>query len=399
MRFSSAFSQDLDALQAGDAIAHTVKSDLGMEPVDLACVFLSSHYARYADDLSRAVRQILAPRILLGCTGEGIIAGSEEFERTAAVVLWAARLPGASLTALRLSAGQDEGPASSIHGWPAGLSQGSDRPCFLLLADPFSTPMCEILSMMADRSPGSMAVGGLAGGGRDLGENRMLLNEAVYDDGLVGVAISGPVAIRTIVSQGCRPIGERYIVTRAENNIIYELAGVPALERLQTMFESLGPQERDLAQQALHLGIVMDEQRNRFDRGDFLVRNLVGADRTSGSLAVGDLIKEGQTIQFHVRDAQSASEDLHLLLAAANYRHKTAPQGALMFSCCGRGRGLFGRPHHDITVLRERAGKIPIAGFFAQGEIGPVGGSNFLHGYTASLALFCEKGASPQTGE
>ena len=399
MQFSSALSRDLDVFQAADAISHTIKRDLGGETVDLACVFVSSHYAEGAEDLSRALRRILAPRILLGCTGEGIITGSEEIERTAAVVLWAARLPGASLTALRLSADQGEGPTGLIHGWPDGLGRGPDRPVFLLLADPFSAPMGEILSLVADRSPGSMAIGGLAGGGRDLGENRLLLNEAVYDNGLVGVAISGPVAIRTVVSQGCRPIGERYIVTRAENNVIYELAGVPALECLQAMFESLNPQERNMAQQALHLGIVMDEQRNRFERGDFLVRNLIGADRTSGSLAIGEFIKEGQTIQFHVRDAQSASEDLHLLLAAAGSRHKTTPLAALMFSCCGRGRGLFGRPHHDITVLRERTGKIPIAGFFAQGEIGPVGGSNFLHGYTASLALFYERGESPQTQE
>jgi small ligand-binding sensory domain FIST len=244
--------------------------------------------------------------------------------------------------------------------------------------------------LVEDRSPGSTAIGGLAGGGHDLGENRLLLNDTVYDTGLVGVALSGPVSIRTVVSQGCRPIGKRYVITRAENNVVSELGGVPALECLQGMFESLNPQERNLVQNALHLGIVIDEQRNRFERGDFLVRNLIGADRSSGSLAVGDLVKEGQTVQFHVRDAQSASEDLHVLLAAARSQHKTPPLGALMFSCCGRGRGLFGRPHHDVTVLRERVGEIPIAGFFAQGEIGPIGGSNFLHGYTASVAIFSE---------
>ena len=166
------------------------------------------------------------------------------------------------------------------------------------------------------------------------------------------------------------------------------------MERLQSMFESLAPQERVLAQNALHLGIAIDEQGNRFERGDFLVRNLIGADRSSGSVAIGDLVKEGQSVQFQVRDAQSASEDFHLLLASARSRQHAPPQGALIFSCCGRGRGLFGRPHHDVTVLRERAGEIPIAGFFAQGEIGPIGGSNFLHGYTASVALFSEKSTS-----
>jgi small ligand-binding sensory domain FIST len=385
-------SRDVDAAAAGHALAHATTRELGHRPVDLACLFFSSHYAERAEELSDAVCRTLTPRVLLGCTGEGIIAGSEEIERAAAVTLWTAHLPDASLTPLRLSAGQDGGPLGfSVEGWPDGLGHDPEPPVFLLFADPFSTPMDEVLSLVADRTPGSSAIGGLAGGGHDLGENRLLLNDAVHDGGLVGVAISGSVSVRTVVSQGCRPIGERYVVTRAENNVIYELAGVPAMECLQAMFESLVPQERGLAQNALHLGIAIDEQGSRFERGDFLVRNLVGADRSSGSVAIGDLVKEGQSVQFHVRDAQSASEDLHLLLAAARSRHHVPPQGALIFSCCGRGRGLFGRPHHDVTVLRERAGDIPIAGFFAQGEIGPVGGSNFLHGYTASVALFSEK--------
>jgi small ligand-binding sensory domain FIST len=259
----------------------------------------------------------------------------------------------------------------------------------ILLADPFSTPVDEVLAVLADRCPGSAAIGGLAGGGHDSGENRLILNDEVYDGGLVGVALSGRIAVRMVVSQGCRPIGEPYVVTKAEQNVIHELGGVPALERLQTLFESLGSDERRIAQRALHLGIVIDEHRDRFERGDFLVRNLIGADRGSGSVAIGDQVQEGQTVQFHVRDAQSASEDLNLLLAADRSIHR-APLGALLFSCCGRGRGLFGRPHHDITAVREREGDVPIAGFFAQGEIGPVGGGNFLHGYTASLALFSE---------
>lgn len=400
MRFSSTLSRDLNATGAGHALALAAERELGSQPVDLACLFFSSHYAEQAEELSAAVRGILAPSVFLGCTGEGIIAGTEEIEQAAAVTLWAAQMPGASLAPLRLSSSQDEKHAGfCVEGWPEDLRHGPEQPVMLLLADPFSTPMDEVLSMVEDRTPGSTAIGGLAGGGHDLGENRLLLNDNVYDGGLVGVAISGAVSVRTVVSQGCRPIGERYIVTRAENNVIYELGGTPAMECLQTMFEALDPQERALAQSALHLGIAIDEQRSRFERGDFLVRNLVGADRSSGSLAIGDLVKEGQSVQFHVRDAQSASEDLHLLLAATRSRQKAPPLGALMFSCCGRGRGLFGRPHHDVTVLRERAGDIPIAGFFAQGEIGPIGGSNFLHGYTASVALFSEKAIDLSKGE
>ena len=274
--------------------------------------------------------------------------------------------------------------------WPDHVGAGPEPPVFLLLADPFSTPVDEVLALMADRCPGATAIGGLAGGGHDLGENRMLLDDEVYEGGLVGVAVSGPVRIRTVVSQGCRPIGERYVVTKAERNVIYELGGTPALDRLQAAFESLSEEERRIAHRALHVGVVIDEHHNRFERGDFLVRNLIGADRSSGSVAIGDVVREGQTVQFHVRDARSASEDLNLLLAAEQSRQARPTLGALVFSCCGRGQGLFGRPHHDVTAVRERVGDVPIAGFFAQGEIGPVGGSNFLHGYTASVALFSE---------
>lgn len=392
LRFSAVVSRDTNAVQAGRDLGQATRRALGEGPTDLAFLFFSPHYAEQSTDLAAAVRRELAPDLLVGCTGEGIIGGTEEIESAPAISLWAARLPGVSMTPIRLSCSQDE-DGISVSGWPDELVSGPALPSFLLLGDPFSTGVDEALSLIAERCPGSMAIGGMAGGGRDVGENRMVLNDEVYEGGLVGVALSGPLSIRTVVSQGCRPIGERYVVTKAENNVIHELGGVPALERLQTVFETLSGGERRLAHRALHIGVVMNEQRNRFERGDFLVRNLIGADRNSGSVAIGDMIKVGQTVQFHIRDAQSASEDLHLMLAADRSRHQQPPLGALLFSCCGRGRGLFGQPHHDVTVLHERAGNIPVAGFFAQGEIGPVGGTNFLHGYTASVALFCEPGS------
>jgi len=390
VQFASAVSKEMNAGEAGRALTDQIEFVLRNGPIDLACLFLSSHYIEHAEQLSAAVCDRLSPRTLLGCTGEGVIAGSEEIERAPAVTLWAAQLPGTSLIPWHMPGGQDQGDAGIMQ-WP-NLDAASEAPSLLMLADPFSIPMDEVLSGMADHCPGSVAIGGMAGGGQDQGENRLLLNDGVYTSGLIGVAISGAVSVRTVVSQGCRPIGERYVVTKAERNVIHELSGLPALDQLRQMFESLSNHDRNLAQNALHVGIVMDEQRNRFERGDFLVRNLIGAERSSGSLTIGDMVTEGQTIQFHVRDAQSASEDLNLMMAADRSRHTTPTMGALLFSCCGRGRGLFGRPHHDVTVVRERAGDIPVAGFFAQGEIGPVGGANFLHGYTASVALFSESG-------
>lgn len=389
LKFAAAVSRERDSRVAGTAVAQVVRRNLEGRQADLACLFFSPQHAGSAEELVEAVRAETSPRLLIGCSGEGVIGGGEEIEGAPAVALWTASLPGVSMESFRLSADQDD-YGVSMTGWPGRLEESMERQSFLLLADPYSMPMDEVFTLIADRCQGAPAIGGLAGGGRDRGDNRMVLDGQVYDGGLVGVAVSGPVAIRTVVSQGCRPIGERYMVTRAEHNVIHELSGTPALERLKALFASLSDEEQHLAQRALHIGVVMDEHRNRFERGDFLVRNLIGADQQSGSVAIGDVVKEGQTVQFHLRDAKAATEDLHLMLAAERARHPQPPLGALMFSCCGRGRGLFGRSHHDVSVLKERAGDVPTAGFFAQGEIGPVGGGNFLHGYTASIALFSE---------
>jgi small ligand-binding sensory domain FIST len=397
MRFATALSHEQDPSVAARVVAEAAGASLGPGPVDLAFVFFSFHYVDQADLLARTVREALQPGVLAGCTGEGVIADSQEVEALPAVALWAARLPKVRVEGIRPTfvhqhaseAGSEE-LRSSVVGWPGGLESAGSPPVFLVLADPFSTPVDELLVALADRFPGAPVIGGLAGGGHDLGDNRLVLDSEVFDDGLVAVSLSGPVSVRTVISQGCRPIGDPYVVTKSERNVIHELGGEPALKRLQAAFESLSEQEREIAYRALHLGIVIDEHRDRFERGDFLVRNLIGADQGSGSLAIGDMIREGQTVQFHLRDASAASEELNLLLADDRGKHRNPPLAGLLFSCCGRGQGLFGRAHHDIGMVQERSGKIPVAGFFAQGEIGPVGGSNFLHGYTASVALFSE---------
>jgi small ligand-binding sensory domain FIST len=388
-QFAAALSRKTDSEAAARDLTDEILTRLGSaSSVDLACLFFSPHHKERGEILARTVTEALHPRLMIGCSGEGILAGAEELETAPAVTLWTACLPNVTLEPVRLtfSPTQDRFNCS---GWPEA---GATDATFLLLADPFTTPMQEVLTMLEDRYPGTAAIGGLAGGGQDTGENRLLLQNEMFDGGLVGVRLSGPLAIRPIISQGCRPIGDRYVVTRAEHNLIHELSGTPALERLQTVFESLGGDDRRRAHRALHIGIVIDEQRNHFERGDFLVRNLVGADQSTGAVAIGDVVQEGQTVQFHLRDAQSASEDLHLLLAADLAHHADAPPlGALVFSCCGRGQGLFGRLHHDARAVAERFGSIPVAGFFAQGEIGPVGRRNFLHGYTASVAIFADR--------
>ena len=386
-RFAAALSRKADTEAAARDLADEIRAKLGSSPVDLACLFFSSHHVPRAEMLAKTLSDSLHPRLMIGCSGEGIIAGGEELETAPAVTLWTAALPDVTIEPVRLTFSQTQ-DQFNLSGWP---ESGVAHSTFILLADPFTTPMQEVLSLLEDRYPNAAAIGGLAGGGQEAGENRLIFHDQVCENGLVGVRLSGHLEIRPIISQGCRPIGERYVVTKAENNLIHEMGGTPALERLQTVFESLGGEDRRRAHRALHIGIVIDEQRNHFERGDFLVRNLVGADQTTGAVAIGDVVREGQTVQFHLRDAQSASEDLNLLLAADRATHRNVPLGVLVFSCCGRGQGLFGRVNHDSEAVTERLGPIPVAGFFAQGEIGPVGGRNFLHGYTASMAIFAER--------
>jgi small ligand-binding sensory domain FIST len=385
-QFATALSHKTDTEAAIRDLADSILMQIGTVPIDLAFVFFSVHHASQAAMISAMLQRTLGARVCLGCSGEGVISDSEEIETAAALTIWAASLPDVKLIPLQLSMSQLQDHIR-MAGWP---EPGLEDSTFLLLADPFSTSMQEILSLMTDRYPHGKVVGGLVGGGQDSGENRLLLNDQYFDGGVVGVQLTGPIAVRTVTSQGCRPIGERFVVTRAEQNMIYELGGVAALKRLQDVFESMGGTQRRDAYRALHLGIVIDEHRSHFERGDFLVRNLIGADQQAGAVAIGDVVQEGQTVQFHLRDAKSASDDLHFLLAADRAKHRNPPLGALLFSCCGRGEGLFGQPHHDSGVVQERLGPIPTAGFFAQGEIGPVGGRSFLHGYTASVVIFSE---------
>jgi small ligand-binding sensory domain FIST len=230
-------------------------------------------------------------------------------------------------------------------------------------------------------------IGGMASGGSEPGHNHLFFGRKALAEGAVAALVSGPVRLRTVVSQGCRPIGRPFVVTRAERNVIYELGGKPALIQLKEIFDSLPTREQLLVQKALHVGRVVSEYQERFEQGDFLVRNVTGLDPAAGALAVGDYIRTGQTIQFHVRDQEAADAELRQLLSAAR-KASPGPAGALLFTCNGRGTRMFGQPNHDAEALAKSLGPVPAAGFFAQGEIGPIGRQNFMHGFTASVAIF-----------
>ncbi|MCA9471733.1 MAG: FIST C-terminal domain-containing protein [Nitrospirales bacterium] len=390
MKCHVAISTETDLDRAIEALHDSTSRSLGDDRPHLAFLFFSSYFSEEAETLHARIQERIAPQVLLGCMNNGVIGGTEEFEEQPAIVLWSAVLPNVTIFPIRLVAHEGQGGVS-LRGWPESFACEASRHDFFLFADPFSTPIDKMFSEIAQRCPGTLAIGGIASGGTDSGENRLILNQEIFDDGIVGVALSGKITLRTVVSQGCQPIGEPYVITKAHRNIIYELGGTSMLERLKAIMHEIRQAGDQSIARSIQVGLLMNEYMGKFGRGDFLIRDLMGADEKSGGVAISDVVREGQTLQFHLRDARAADEELKKLLQDFRQTHgESAAKGALLFSCYCRGKRLFPDAHHDITVLRNEMGDLPVAGFFAGGEIGPVGGQNYLHGYTASMALFCE---------
>ena len=388
MQCHVAVSQESNPQQAAQIVSRSVHDAFGGLGCDFACVFFSPHFSEDVSSLVEIVHQKLGPKILLGCMGGGVIGGTQEIEGHPGLVLWGLSHPSMEVTPFHVTP-KKNGEAIALEGWP-DMPEGHQAPqAFLLFADPFSTPIDELFTLLDRHAPGSLAIGGMASGGMDEGESRLILNDKIIESGVVGVALQGGVELRTVVSQGCQPIGERYVVTKVDRNVIQELGGILPLERLEATLKALGETERQQVVNGLQVGIAMDEHRSEFGQGDFLIRGLLGADRQSGYLAIADCVQEGQTIQFHIRDAHAAGADLNGLLSQERLAFPSnPPKGALLFSCNGRGQQFFQTPHHDIVAVHQHLSTLPVAGFFAGGEIGPVGGKNYLHGYTASMLLF-----------
>jgi small ligand-binding sensory domain FIST len=380
MKCVSALSTLKDSEAAFQEVVERAAGLMEGESADLALVFASPHHAAALGKIAGAIRARHLGRHVLGCTGESIVAETQEIEGSPAIGLWAARLPNVDLTPLRITF--KDGEFSGLAA-PEGSS-------LLLLGDPFTFPPDQFLQRVNADHPGLRVVGGMASGGGTPGQNRLILDGELFEDGAVALGMEGALVLRTIVSQGCRPIGRPHIVTKAEQNLIRELGRRPALEVLGELYATLPPDDQHRVQHGLHIGRVINEYQESFQRGDFLVRNVLGADELGG-IAIGDRVKVGQTVQFHVRDEETAGEDLRALLEKERDLHPDAPvRGALLFTCNGRGTRLFSRPHHDVTLLKDVFAELPVAGFFAMGELGPVGGQNFIHGFTASVVLFEE---------
>lgn len=346
--------------------------------VDLAFVFLSAEHLDEAAAVAEAVRETARPGELVGCVSAGVLAGDRELESGPGVAVWAARLPGAEIQSFH---------AVAVDDGVAGVPDLDDVSLVALLVDPFSFPAVPFLDALNARRPGVPLVGGLATGAGRPGGQALIVDGEVHDGGAVGVIVSG-VPVVTLVSQGCAPLGPESVVTRADGNVVFELAGRPALERLREILGGLTAREQRVASEGLLAGLVIDENKAEYGREDYLMRGVLGADEDSGALAIGGPVRVGQTLRFHARDADSADQDLRRALAGGLGTGNAA--GALMFTCNGRGRGLFQSPDHDARLVSSALAGDSLAGFFCGGEIGPVGGRAFLHGFTATLAVFLQ---------
>jgi small ligand-binding sensory domain FIST len=374
--FAAALSEHPITATAVGEVAGQVLEALGQQP-DLATIFVTPHHAGALEDAANAVRTILEPGVLTGCSAVSVLGNGQEVEDGPGVVLWAARLD-AAVAPVHLGVVRGEGGVA-LTGWPETLP--FEPVALLLVADPYSFPAEGFFQHLGAAYPDLPVVGGNASAANGPGGNRLVIDSTVTTSGAVGALIGRGVDVDTVVSQGCRPIGRPYVVTRAERNVILELGGEPAYARLAEIANAMPDEEKVLLQNGVFLGVVVDEHKLDYERGDFLVRNVLQVDRASGAVAVGEVVEVGTTAQYHVRDADTADEDLRALLAGRR------AEGTLVFTCNGRGARFFAEPDHDAAVVADLLGEPASAGFFAAGEFGRVGTQNFVHGYTASIAL------------
>ena len=381
-RFGDGLAVDADLVRAAETAAVTARTPLGGLNPDLACVFVcGGDPEQVAEALTRA-SSVLRARTVIGCSASGVIGGAQGVEATSSVSVWAAVLPGVRIRAFHLEVIRTPN-GMAVLGLPEG--EESDEVA-VVLADPFSFPADGFVEQAND-ALGLPLVGGMAAGVHGPGSTRLLLDHRVVDRGAVGVVLGGPVGAQAMVSQGCRPIGPAMTVTGAEGNLLLALAGMPAIQKLEQVMSSLSPEDQALASGGLELGGAMDEYVEEHERGDFLVRAILGLDRTRAAIAVGDVVPVGRTVRFQVRDAASADDDLRAMLVQLR-RDFSCVEGALLFSCNGRGTNLFTSADHDVLAMRQGLSTSGVAGFFASGEIGPVGGRNHLHGFSAAVLVF-----------
>ncbi|MEL6161719.1 MAG: FIST N-terminal domain-containing protein [Cyanobacteria bacterium J06623_5] len=418
MKWASAISTSASLEAAVNEVAQQATAQLGAQP-DLALVFVSVAFASEYVRLMPLLQEKLPVAHLVGCSGSGVIGMDDGFpaevEEGPALSITVAHLPNVEIESFHLTAADLPDLDSPPQAWSDLIGVVPEaQPSFVMMADPFSSGTNELLQGMDYAYPGATKVGGLAGIESFSKNSGLFCNGKLYREGIVGVALSGEIVLEAIVAQGCRPIGELYRVSEGDRNVMLKLepdgssdavaAAQTPLEILQNIFQEMDEEERELAQNALFVGVAQSGFKPSLTRRDFLIRNLVGVDPRNGAIAVADKIRPGMRVQFHMRDAQTSEEDLEAMLR--RYRVESmenklggesagsSPVGALLFSCTGRGEGLYDEPNFDSDLFEKYLGPIPVGGFFCNGEIGPVGGSTFLHGFTSVFGICCQPNRS-----
>jgi small ligand-binding sensory domain FIST len=377
---------DADLVSAAESATRQALGPLHGQTPDLVCVFACGPEP---DEVTAALERASARsggRTTMGCSASGVIGAGRGVELTSAVSVWAGVLPGARLRSFHLEVLRTSDSIAIVGLPPFAATDVAG----VLLADPYSFPVESFMAQLDDVLPSLPVSGGLANGMRGAGSTRLLVDGHVHQRGAVGVLLGDDVRAAAMVSQGCRPVGPAMTVTAAEGNVVLGLAGASSLAKLQEIVELLPPTDQALATTGLHLGIAMDEYADDHDAATFLARGVVGADADRGGLVVSDVVEVGQAVRFLVRDAEAADADLTSTLARFRRTRSVSDtvDGALLFSCTGRGAELFASADHDVLAVRAGLDTSGVAGFFAAGEIGPVAGRNHLHGFTASLLAF-----------
>jgi small ligand-binding sensory domain FIST len=386
IHFSSAATKKPHLDEALNEITTSLLNQMAEQPIDFAQVFLTPHFRSLVNSVIKRLQAGLKPKVLIGCTAESVIGQQHEIEHSPAIAVVTAHLPGVELIPFKLQSMNWESILSQAEAFRQQVPLPEDPKLIVLLCDPFTTPIDRILTAFNTFYPDLPLVGGVASGAYRAGGNALLFNDTLLNNGAVGVAIGGPLEVDVIVSQGCRPIGPIFTVSEARENVILGLDGQPPLLHLQKLITALPPADQALLRNGLLVGRAINPEQESLGRGDFLIRGVIGADQESGALVIGDYPDVGERLQFHLRDAGTAAEDLEMMLSPQLLFDP--PAGALLYSCNGRGTRLYDHPDGDISIIHNVLGAINLAGFFCAGEIGPIGGKNFLHGHTASLALF-----------
>lgn len=389
MQIVSALSQHLETSQAVVQVLEQLQREFEGASPDLLALFVSEHHVAQFEVIAHSLCDTWPKACLIGCGASSVIGGGHEIEGGPAIGLFAARLPGVEIVPFQL----DDNAAASLAANPEALRQQlmGERPdpaCTLLLAAPFSVGTDALLAALDQALPDTAVLGGIASGAQAPSQTALFAGTEHARGGWVGATLHGAIEIETVVAQGCRPIGTPMFVTSGTGNFVHELDGRAPMAILQELFEQADARERALLQGSLFLGIQMQAGRTEYGQGDFLVRNLVGVDEERGAIAVGAEIENNLVVQFHLRDAHTASEDLELELRRRT-RLRERVRGALLFSCLGRGQALYGVANHDSDLLRRHLGPVPLAGFFGNGEIGPIEGHTHLHAYTSAFGLLC----------